>query len=511
MSGVVVCVLLWWLFAAISAAGGAALSPRSSSSSSDSSSDAAVGVITLKLVFVRHQDARPSHADIVSDHRAAGAGEGEGEGEALAVAEGVPLAGNSSDEVMTGANNEYYFAFLGGDVTSVGEYFCEVWIGTPPQPFRLQVDTGSANLLIPSKECVDSSGDACMHTSTLYDASKSVSSSLWNCTEHLCKAGCVAAPQDDQACGFRIGYSDGSAASAYVVSDLLQIGTFPHIVADFGAVYSESGRFAEHQVDGILGLAYQSIAVSGVPGLFETLVAAGLNDQFSMCFGDEGGGLLVLGGTHSMTYEGQFQYTPIVSRSYYEVSLMEMKGPSFNIACTSTYRTVVDSGTTLIFLATNLYDSLVYEMSRVYCSGVSANVLAASPPVGMCGSTTVFDQQTCWRISDSSLRKYPDLVFRFPRVDENATEVKPGDYFEVVLSPAQYFVTAKDSTGRECRYFGIWDSGDNCNVLGDLFLSQFTTLFDRKNNRIGFAPRASCEFTLPQATGTSAAFPCTFS
>lgn len=41
------------------------------------------------------------------------------------------------------------------------------------------------------------------------------------------------------------------------------------------------------QVDGILGLAYESVASSSVPGVFESMVDAGLKDEFAICLGPE--------------------------------------------------------------------------------------------------------------------------------------------------------------------------------------------------------------------------------
>merc|ERR1719313_1405099 len=56
-------------------------------------------------------------------------------------------------------------------VVHASEYYGKIEIGTPPQEFLVVFDTGSGNLLIPSKQCTD---EACS-SHKRYDATVSAS------------------------------------------------------------------------------------------------------------------------------------------------------------------------------------------------------------------------------------------------------------------------------------------------------------------------------------------------
>lgn len=47
---------------------------------------------------------------------------------------------------------------LGGSTVPLGYYFAEIALGTPPQRFQMIVDTGSAIMYVPAKECVSCGG-----------------------------------------------------------------------------------------------------------------------------------------------------------------------------------------------------------------------------------------------------------------------------------------------------------------------------------------------------------------
>jgi saccharopepsin len=77
--------------------------------------------------------------------------------------------------------------------------------------------------------------------------------------------------------------------------------------------------------DGILGLAYDTIAVSHVVPPFYYLVNKGLLDEpvfaFRMGTSEEDGGEATFGGIDSSAYKGKLTYAPVRRKAYWEVEL----------------------------------------------------------------------------------------------------------------------------------------------------------------------------------------------
>lgn len=69
-----------------------------------------------------------------------------------------------------------------------------------------------------------------------------------------------------------------------------------------------------------VGLAFSSIASSGKPGVFDTLITEKAVDSnmfsFHLTRGTSTGAELTLGGTDSSKYTGSIAYTPVTSATY---------------------------------------------------------------------------------------------------------------------------------------------------------------------------------------------------
>jgi saccharopepsin len=77
--------------------------------------------------------------------------------------------------------------------------------------------------------------------------------------------------------------------------------------------------------DGILGLAYDTISVNGVPPPFYEMINQGLIDRpvfaFRLGSSEEDGGEAIFGGIDSSAYSGQISYVPVRRKAYWEVEL----------------------------------------------------------------------------------------------------------------------------------------------------------------------------------------------
>ncbi|CAL1700682.1 unnamed protein product [Somion occarium] len=185
------------------------------------------------------------------------------------------------------------------------QYYTEISLGTPPQTFKVILDTGSSNLWVPSVQCTSI---ACfLHAK--YD-SKQSSTYKANGTE------------------FSIQYGSGSM-EGFVSSDVLRIGDLTITGQDFAEATKEPGlAFAFGKFDGILGLAYDTISVNHITPPFYNLINKGLIDSpvFSFRLGssEEDGGEAIFGGVDESAYSGALVYAPVRRKAYWEVELNQV-------------------------------------------------------------------------------------------------------------------------------------------------------------------------------------------
>jgi cathepsin D len=102
--------------------------------------------------------------------------------------------------------------------------------------------------------------------------------------------------------------------------------------------------------DGILGLAFKSISVDGIPPFFEDLVDAGVLDEpvFGFYLDTAGqSGELELGGVDPAHYSGALSKIPLSSDTYWETKLDNISFAGSGAATTVT-KAVFDTGTSLL-------------------------------------------------------------------------------------------------------------------------------------------------------------------
>lgn len=125
--------------------------------------------------------------------------------------------------------------------------------------FTVQVDTGSSGLAVPAKGCTQRSMNQDLHipctsVDDFYDISRSSSGRQLGCNEFTCDA-C-----NNGLCSFSILYGDGSFVFGTVTRDTIILGGLQGTV-EFGSINGQSKGFQNSGVDGIMGMAYQSLDV----------------------------------------------------------------------------------------------------------------------------------------------------------------------------------------------------------------------------------------------------------
>lgn len=213
-------------------------------------------------------------------------------------------------------------------------------LGTPPQNFKVILDTGSSNLWVPSSEC----GSIACYLHTKYDSSSSSTYSKNGST-------------------FEIRYGSGSL-SGFVSNDVFTIGDLTIKDQDFAEATSEPGlAFAFGRFDGILGLGYDTISVNHIVPPFYNAIEQGLLDEPVFAFylsdtNDEGSeSVATFGGVDKDHYSGKLTKIPLRRKAYWEVDLDSITFGDQTAELDNT-GAILDTGTSLIALPSTLAELL---------------------------------------------------------------------------------------------------------------------------------------------------------
>ncbi|XP_062272924.1 pepsin A-like [Scomber scombrus] len=305
-------------------------------------------------------------------------------------------------------------------------YYGVISIGTPPQSFSVVFDTGSSNLWIPSIWCTS---PACQNHQK-YNPFKS-STYVWN-GEAL-----------------SIYYGTGSMTGK-LVSDTVEVGGISVAKQVFGVSETEAQFMAYMKADGILGLAFQSLASDNVVPVFDNMVSEGLLPQpmFSVYLSrnSEQGSEVVFGGLDSSHYTGPVTWIPLTSATYWQIKMDSVTINGQTVACSGGCQAIIDTGTSLIVGPT----SDINNMN----SWVGAST-------GQYGEATVNCQ---------NIQTMPDVTFTLN-----------GHAFTV---PASAYVS-QSSYG--CRTGFGQEGTQQLWILGDVFIREYYAIFDTQNQMVGLA------------------------
>ncbi|KAI8052661.1 aspartic peptidase domain-containing protein [Thamnidium elegans] len=353
------------------------------------------------------------------------------------------------------------------------EYLVTIGIGTPIQNFTLSLDTGSADLWIPSIECPT---DQC--PLTRFDASKSTT---FQPTTSL----------------FHVQYGIGSVNGTYG-TDHVYLGEAHVPQQQFGLASSTRDLIlvtsdnTNEIANGIFGLGHPTLTKGTVkyePFLFQ-LANQGMIDEavFSISMGsisDEGwSGEMMIGGINPNKYSGEIEYAPVMTNSTYWMvggkSIQILKrGTVDEIVLNSTFDRVrgmiIDTGTTLTYVDHDLAEEIVREVVGRENNNVALDHMSGTFIIN-CQAPQLND-----RSADYSLQILleNDITLNIPVKD--------------LIIPLDG-KTVQEST--QCM-FGIapWmktGTSDKMNkkgwiLIGDSVLRSMYLVFDMKQNRIGFA------------------------
>ncbi|XP_073506074.1 pepsin A-like [Phyllobates terribilis] len=302
------------------------------------------------------------------------------------------------------------------------EYFGRISIGSPPQDFSVVFDTGSADLWVPSVSC---SSAACSNHNKF---NPRLSSTFQSTHETV-----------------SISYGTGSMMGV-LVYDTVQVGSI--VTRKQGLILSETESIFLYysHFDGILGLGYPSLSVSGTMPVFDNMWSEGLipDDIFSMYLSRGNGSMVVFGGIDDSLYIGHLHWVPVTHKRFWQISINSIALGDQVFACEDGCQAIVDTGTSVI-------------------AGHSKAIRGIQEAIGAKADVYGLYHVTC-----SDISSLPDVI--------------------ITINGMKYPVPA---TAYISQFSGSCTSGFQVTsgpwILGDIFIREYFVAFDRSRNRVGFA------------------------
>ncbi|NWI58961.1 PEPA protein, partial [Calyptomena viridis] len=334
------------------------------------------------------------------------------------------------------------------------EYFGTISIGTPPQEFTVVFDTGSSNLWVPSVFC---SSPACRNHNRFNPAESSTFLSTNDTLFIAYGTGSMTGV---------LGYDTVNVAGIRVRNQV------------FGLAETEPGDFFYYTpFDGILGLAFPSIASSGATPIFDNMMTEKLVDRdlFSVYLSRNSleGSFVLFGAIDPYYTTTGISWIPLSDETYWQITMdrysrglpsqaflgiprlgssscipflsVSVKGEQ--VACSSGCQAIVDTGTTLLAVPTRAFQIL-------------QNALGATSD---------------GEISCEAARNLPDLVFH---INGKAFPVPARAY--VIRQSGEFCSLGLQGMDAPTEEGELW-------ILGDVFIREYYVVFDRANDKVGFS------------------------
>ena len=244
----------------------------------------------------------------------------------------------------------------------------------------------------------------------------------------------------------------------YISQDSLTIGDLVIPNQDFAEATNEPGlAFAFGKFDGILGLAYDNIAVNKVVPPFYNALNQGLLDEpkFAFYLGDVSkdknaeGGEATFGGVNKDRYSGDITWLPVRRKAYWEVKLNGL-GLGDEFAELENHGAAIDTGTSLITLPSGLAEI------------INAQIGAKKSWSGQ------------YTIECNTRDSLPDLTFNL-------------DGYNFTISAYDYTLEVSGSCISAITPMDFPAPVGPMAIIGDSFLRKYYSIYDLGNHAVGLA------------------------
>ncbi|KAE9596334.1 hypothetical protein Lal_00048666 [Lupinus albus] len=389
----------------------------------------------------------------------------------------------SPESLATGYSSQLVATLESGVSLGSGEYFIDVFVGTPPKHFSLILDTGSdLNWIqcVPCLACFEQSGP-------YYDPKDSDSFKNISCHDPRCQL--VSSPDppnelckvENQSCPYFYWYGDSSnttgdfAVETFTVnltsptgkSELKQVENMM-----FGCGHWNRGLF--HGAAGLLGLGRGPLS-------FASQLQSLYGHSFSYCLVDRNSNTsvsskLIFGEDKELLNHSNLNFTSFVGGvkensvdTFYYVQIksvmvggevLEIPEETWHLSEEGAGGTIIDSGTTLTYFAEPAYE-IIKEAFMKKTKGYQ--LVEGFPPL-----------KPCYNVSGIQKIELPDFGILFA---DGALWDFPVENYFIQIEPDDVVCLAILGTPRSAL-----------SIIGNYQQQNFHILYDMKKSRLGYAP-----------------------
>lgn len=344
---------------------------------------------------------------------------------------------------------------ISGTSQGSGEYFSRIGIGRPPSQVYMVLDTGSDVNWVQCSPCADCYQQA----DPIFEPASSSTFSPLTCEAQQCKSLDVSECRND-TCLYEVSYGDGSyTVGDFVTESITFAGSSSVEKVAIGCGHNNEGLFVG--AAGLLGLGGGALS-------FPSQINA---SSFSYCLVDrdsDSTSTLEFGGatppnavTAPMIRNSKLDTFYYVDLNGLSVAgnMISISPEAFKVSETGDGGVIVDSGTAVTRLQTDVYNTLRDEFVKGTRHLPSTKGLA------------LFD--TCYNLKSMKSVEVPTVSFHF----SNGKELP---------LPAKNYLIPVDSSGTFC--FAFAPTSSSLSIIGNVQQQGTRVSFDLANSLIGFSP-----------------------
>eukprot|EP00256_Glycine_max_P066421 XP_025981016.1 ribosomal protein L18aB-like protein isoform X1 [Glycine max] len=361
-----------------------------------------------------------------------------------------------------------------------GEYFMDVFVGTPPKHFSLILDTGSDLNWIQCVPCI-----ACFEQSGPYYDPKD-SSSFRNISCHDPRCQLVSSPDppnpckaENQSCPYFYWYGDGSNTTGDFALETFTVNlTTPNGKSElkhvenvmFGCGHWNRGLF--HGAAGLLGLGKGPLS-------FASQMQSLYGQSFSYCLVDRNSNAsvsskLIFGEDKELLSHPNLNFTSFgggkdgsVDTFYYvqinsvmvDDEVLKIPEETWHLSSEGAGGTIIDSGTTLTYFAEPAYEIIKEAFVRKI---KGYELVEGLPPL-----------KPCYNVSGIEKMELPDFGILFA---DGAVWNFPVENYFIQIDPDVVCLAI------------LGNPRSALSIIGNYQQQNFHILYDMKKSRLGYAP-----------------------